>query len=52
MLPPVFFNERLIRLAISSRRSQEEHSAVGLALFIWLEGSILTRKKSSSSDLS
>ena len=48
MFPPVF-NERRIHLAISFRRSQEELSAVGLALFIWLEGSISTRKKKNSS---
>ena len=47
MLPPVF-NERRIRLAISSRRSQEELSAVELALFIWLEGSISTIKKKTA----
>ena len=53
-LPPVF-NERRIHLAISSRRRrlQEELSAIGLALLIWLAGSISTRtKNSSASDLS
>ena len=47
-LPPVF-NERRIHLAISSRRRrlQEELSAIGLALLIWLAGSISTRTKTA-----
>ena len=46
MLPPVF-NERRICLAISSGRSEEALSAIGLALFIWLAGSISTRTKTA-----